>query len=101
MKSIAAITLLAASALLAGSAWGKLPAPSEEAKEKAEGAKATAAFGAKVAGYQLCKSQDRVAQTYREEAKKAGKTVPPATATPACVDPGPMAATAAAPPAKK
>jgi hypothetical protein len=76
-------------ALLAGTALAKLPATSDEAKAKAAEAAAKAAWGDKVAGYQLCKSQDKVAATYIAQARKDGKPVTP-TATPPCTDPGPF-----------
>lgn len=75
-------------------AQAKLPAPTPEAKAKADEAKAKTAWADKVAAYQLCKSMDRVAARYTQEAKAA-------TATPACADPGPYqvaAATAPTPP---
>jgi hypothetical protein len=75
----------------------KLPAPSDEAKAKAAEAKAKADWAGKVAGYKLCLSQESVAQRYRASAQQAGKEVKPATATPACADPGPFAAAPAAP----
>jgi hypothetical protein len=84
----AAVTLLAAGAALA-----KLPPLSDEAKAKAEEAKAKAAWSDKVAAYQLCKASDRVAARTLAEAKKAGKPVGEAVATPACADPGPFAYT--------
>lgn len=79
-------------------AWAKLPAPSDEAKAKAAAAAAKAAHGGKVAGYQLCKSMDRTAEHYYKAAKAAGKAVKPATATPACADPGPFVEAPAATP---
>lgn len=78
-------------------AQAKLPAPTPEAKAKADEAKAKTAWSDKVAAYQLCKSTDRVVARYAQEAKAAGKDVKPATATPACADPGPYQAAAAAP----
>ena len=89
------------SALLAVSAvaQAKLPAPvlDAEAKAKAEVAKAQAAHGTKVEGYKLCLSMDRAAANHRKSVANAK----PATATPACADPGPFVAPAAAPaPAK-
>lgn len=91
-------------ALMAGQALAKLPAPSDEAKVKAAEAAAKAAHGNKVAAYQLCKSMDAVAAGYFAQAKAAGKTVKPPTATPACADPGafvytPQGAAVAAAPA--
>ncbi|UCH16496.1 MAG: hypothetical protein JSW36_12195 [Burkholderiales bacterium] len=90
-----------------GSAAAKLPPPSDEAKAKSADAAAKAAWGGKVANFQLCKSMDRVAARYIAEAKSAGKTVTPVETQP-CVDPGPYteggaapAAPAAPAPAKK
>ena len=79
-------------ALTAGSAMAKLPPVSDEAKAKAAEAAAKTAWSDKVAGYQLCQSQDRVAATYLAQARAAGKSVQPAT-TPACADPGPFSYT--------
>ncbi len=93
-------------ALGAGVAQAKLPPPSEEAKAKAEESKAKAAHGDKVAAYQLCKSQDHVAERYLKDRKAKGAK--PAAST--CQDPGPFqmastapvaAATPAPAPAKK
>lgn len=80
--------------LFAGSALAKLPPPDEPAKAKAAEAAAKAAHGGKVAGFQLCKSMDRVAAAYRAEARKAGREVKPAVETPPCADPGPFVYTA-------
>jgi hypothetical protein len=77
----------------AGAAVAKLPALNDEAKAKAAEAAAKTAWTDKVGAYQLCKSQDRVAAKYMSEAKKAGKDVKPAAATPSCTDPGPFAYT--------
>jgi hypothetical protein len=75
MKTISFILALG----LAGSAWAKLPPPSEEAKAKA-------AQAGKVDAYKLCKSYDKVASHVQKTNKaKMGKPVD----TPACVDPGP------------
>ena len=84
---------LALAGLVAGSAWAKLPPPSDEAKAKAAEAAAKTAHTNKVADFQLCNAMNRVAATYRESAKKAGKEVKPATDTPACADPGPFSYT--------
>ncbi|MDO8300490.1 hypothetical protein [Lacisediminimonas sp.] len=80
---------------VAGSAAAKLPPPSEEAKAKAAAAKDKAGWADKVAGYQLCTAQDRVAARY----KKAAPAKPGSAAAPACQNPGPYVATVAAPPA--
>ena len=66
----------------------KLPAPSEEAQAKAAEAKAKADWSGKVAAYQLCKSQDKVAAGYRAKQKNAPK---PAAGIAPCADPGPFA----------
>lgn len=79
-----------------GLAQAKLPAPSDEAKAAAAAAADKAAWGNKVAGYQLCKAQERVATQVLAQARAAGKTLQP-TATPACADPGPYVAAQAAP----
>jgi hypothetical protein len=77
------------------STWAKLPPPSDEAKAKAAEAAAKAAWQGKVAGFQLCKSMDSAAAAYFAQAKKSGKEVKPAVATPACADPGPFVYTPA------
>jgi hypothetical protein len=97
--------LIAAIALLACTAFAKLPAPvlTDEAKAKAAEAAAKTAHGNKVANFQLCKSMDRTAAHFFKTAKAAGKEAKPATDTGACADPGafvwpaPAAPVAAAP----
>jgi hypothetical protein len=84
-------------ALVAGAAWAKLPAPSDEAKAKAAEGAAKTAHGNKVEAYLLCKSMDRVAEGYHMAAKKQGKETKPAVATPPCADPGPFVYAPAAP----
>jgi hypothetical protein len=72
-------------ATLSATALAKLPAPSDEAKAKAEEAKAKTAHTAKVDGYLLCKSQDKVAAHVQKTNKaKVGKP----ESTPPCADPG-------------
>jgi hypothetical protein len=90
MKRVLILSVLAAAA---GIASAKLPPPSDEAKAKAAEAAAKAAHTAKVDNYKLCQSMDRVAAKYLADAKKGGKDVKPATATPPCADPGPFAYT--------
>jgi hypothetical protein len=90
-------------------AVAKLPAASPEAKAKADEAAAKTAHAGKVGNYQLCKSQDQVADKYRAVARKEGKALGDVVATPACADPGPFvyappaaaSAPAVAEPAKK
>ena len=87
--------------MLAGAATAKLPALSGEAQAKAEEAKQKTAWTDKVAAYQLCKAQDRVAAAYRQ--KKASQpsadaaAPTPASAQVATAAGGPPAANAAAP----
>lgn len=95
--------LFAATALLAATAFAKLPVPvlNDEAKAKAAEAAAKTAHGNKVANFQLCKSIDATAAHYFKSAKAAGKEVKPSADTPPCADPGafvfpPPAAPAAA-----
>lgn len=79
-KVIIASFLMTAAAL----ALAKLPPPSEGAKSSAAEAAAKAAWSGKVAAYQSCKSQDRVAAHYY----KTAKDTKPAQAVPPCADPG-------------
>ena len=76
--------------LVAPLAIAKLPPLSDDAKAKAAEAAAKAAWGNKVADFQLCKSMDKVAAEYQAQAKKAGKAASAPAATPACADPGPF-----------
>jgi len=80
-KALIALILTAASA----AAFAKLPPLNDEAKAKAEEAKAKTAHTGKVDAYLLCKSQDKVAAHVQKTNKaQAGKPV----ATPPCADPG-------------
>ncbi|WP_423454102.1 hypothetical protein [Ottowia sp. VDI28] len=72
-----------------GNAMAKLPPLSDDAKAKAAEAAAKAAWGDKVAGYQLCQAQDRIAAAYLQKVQAAGKSLQPAS-TPPCTDPGPF-----------
>ena len=87
MKNVLIAGLLLGTGALA---LAKLPAPSDEAKAKAAEAAAKTAWTAKVDAYKLCQSQDKVAASYYQSAKAAGKETKPATATPPCADPGPF-----------
>jgi hypothetical protein len=83
---------------LAGSAFAKLPAPSDEAKAKAAEAAAKAAHGGKVEAYLLCKAQDKVAARNNKAAKPPTKDAKTAAApASACVDPGVFVYTPAVP----
>lgn len=66
--------------------FAKLPPPTDEAKAKAAEAKAKTAHGDKVAAFQLCKSQNQVAERYR---KQSGKPAEPGSLG-KCEDPGPF-----------
>jgi len=97
MKKTMMLSLAAVSMTLAFSqvVSAKLPPPTPEAKAAADLAKAKAAHGDKVAAYQLCLAQDKVAKKY----KQTGKDVK-MVETPPCKDPGkfvPPEETAAAP----
>jgi hypothetical protein len=95
---------------LAGPVLAKLPPLSPEAQAKADETKQKTAWSDKVAAYQLCQAQDRVAAAYRKakgaQPKAQAATAPAdtAAATPAasaapaippCQDPGPYVAAAA------
>lgn len=95
------ITLLVSAMALSLSAVAKLPAPSEEAKAKAAEAAAKAAHGNKVAGYQLCKANEKAAAHYFKTAKASGKATAAPVDTPACVNPGAYVPAAAPTPAPK
>lgn len=94
LKHLMALGLLAG---FSAGAMAKLPALSDEAKAKAAETAAKTAWTAKVDGYLLCKSMDKVAASYYKTAKSSGKDTKPATATPPCADPGPFVYTPAAP----
>jgi hypothetical protein len=90
MKLLApSLLLLLGLAALPGQA--KLPPLSPEAQAKADEAKAKTAWTDKVAAYQLCKSMDRVAESYFKRVKAAGPAASapgaPVTTAP-CADPG-------------
>ena len=89
---------------LAGAAGAKLPPVSPEAQAKAEEAKQKTAWSDKVAAFQLCKAQDRVAAAYQQ--KKVGQAAPAAASaaavataagTPAAPAPAAAPAVATAP----
>ena len=88
MKKLLIATMVAG---LSGAAMAKLPPLSDEAKAKAAETAAKSAWSGKVDGYLLCKSLDKVAASYYQTAKLAGKDTKPPTATPPCADPGAFA----------
>ncbi len=83
---------------LAGTAFAKLPALSDEAKTKAADAAAKSAWTDKVGLYEVCQAMDRSAEVYRANAKAAGKEVPAPIAVPPCTSPGLYTAPAVAKP---
>lgn len=89
MRKIIAFTF---GALITTAAFATLPPLSPEAQAAADLAKAKAAYGDKVAAYQLCQAQNRVADRYRVSGTPA-----PA----ACAAPPPFVAPVAAAPAAK
>lgn len=76
-----------------GVALAKLPPPDDAAKAKAAETSAKAAWQAKVDGYLLCKSQDKVAARYKTTAAKPAVQA----GTPAASTPAPTAAPTGAP----
>lgn len=76
--------------------FAKLPPPTDEAKAKADEVKAKTAWSDKVAAFQLCKSQDKVAERYHKENKQAASTKDFKAVK--CEDPGPFAYTPPVPP---
>jgi len=98
MNRIAPVLLALSASLCSPLAWAKLPPPSDEAKAKAAEAAAKTAHADKVAAYQVCRSENKVAAEYFAASKKAGKPTNPPVATPPCVDPGPFMYKPASPP---
>src|SRR5690606_40174079 len=84
MKTYVALLLLS----VAPAAMAQAPADAQ-ARAKEEAA-ARAAWAGKVANFQLCESQDKVAADYFADAKAAGKPIGEPLPTPDCVDPGPF-----------
>lgn len=89
MRKLFAILLTACAA---GAAFAKLPLPSDEAKAKADLAKAKTAWSDKVGAYKLCLVQDRVAAAHRKTKAADATSATPAVA---CQDPGPFVETSA------
>jgi len=75
--------------VFAASGSASLPAPTPEQQAAAALNAAKAAHANKVAAYQLCLSQGKVADQYIKEQKAKGKVYTP-EATPPCVNPGPF-----------
>ncbi|MGH8347921.1 MAG: hypothetical protein ACRES5_15355, partial [Pseudomonas sp.] len=62
MKTFCRIIIGGLALAVLGSAYAKLPPPSEEAKAKAAEAKAKTEHGDKVNAYKVCLTQNRVAE---------------------------------------
>ena len=95
------LTLIAVAAGAAGAAFApdalaKLPPPTEAQQAKAAETRARAAWSDKVAAYQLCRAQDKVATRYLADRKAHGQQVRDPVQTAACADPGPFVAPAIA-----
>jgi hypothetical protein len=97
MKTVLVSSVLT---LACGLVVAKLPPPDDAAKAKAAETAAKTAWQAKVAAFQLCKAQDKVAAAYMKTAKAAPK--PAAAGASAAPDAAaaPAAGTAAAAPAQ-
>ncbi|MEB0141035.1 MULTISPECIES: hypothetical protein [unclassified Undibacterium] len=81
------------SALWCSVSLAALPAPTVEAKAKSDAAKAKTAWSDKLAAYQLCQAQNKVAAAYlKGRETKALPLMPP------CADPGPYQAPVSTPP---
>lgn len=98
VAKFASLLMAVAGSTFAISVAAKLPPLSDDAKTKAAEAAAKAAWGDKVASFQLCKAMNKAAASYQAAMKQGGKTAATAVETPACADPGsyvsPSAATA-------
>jgi hypothetical protein len=98
---VSVVVIAAVTSLTAGAALAKLPPPTDEAKAKSAEAASKSAWSEKVAGYQLCRSMERVAVTYRARAGGTGTAPSAPEQTPACADPGPYVPPQTTPPASK
>ncbi len=94
MSTVSRLTIVLACAFSAQLSVAKLPPPTEEAKAKAAEAAPKTAWSNKVASYQLCQTQDRVAASYRAKRLLNAKETATPIATEACTDPGPYVAAA-------
>jgi len=97
---VSIVAIAVAISFAGGAVLAKLPAQSDEAKAKAAETANKAAWSDKVAAYQLCRSMDKVAVTYRAREGSAGKSASAPEQTPPCADPGPYTAMQTTPPAR-
>ena len=91
MKNQIALSL--ALSLVVPFAAARLPAPTEEVKQKAAETAERSAWSDKVGAYKLCLAMDRTAEAYRRSVKASGKEPPAPAATAPCADPGQFTAT--------
>jgi hypothetical protein len=82
---------------LAALAAAKPPPPTPEQQAAAALTAAKSAHAAKVSAYQLCMTQNKIADAYIREQKAKGKVYTPEP-TPPCVNPGPFVPPPAAAP---
>lgn len=92
MRMITAILMSGVTTL----AFATLPPPTDDAKARAEDAKAKTTWSDKVAAYKTCLAMDRTVDAYRRSLQADGKTAPTPVATPPCTDPGPYGSPVAA-----
>ena len=83
------ITIAACGLAFGSVAMAKLPAPTPEQQQVAALNAAKTAHANKVAAFQLCEAENRVADTFIKQQKAKGNTFTP-EATPPCVNPGPF-----------
>lgn len=98
MMTTKAMRMLLGVVLMAGActaALAKLPPVSADAKAAAAAAAEKSAWSNKVAAYELCQVQDKIAEQYFASARAAGKDVKPPLPTAACASPGAFVAAAA------
>lgn len=98
MRRIAMLIAVAAACAGTQAALAKLPPPTDAQKAKAAETKARAAWADKVAAFQLCKSQDKVAARYFSDMKARAKDAGEPVQSAACTDPGPFVPPAPATP---
>ena len=92
MKRMLMLIALAAGAVGTQGALAKLPPPTDAQQAKSAETKARTAWADKVAAFQLCKSQDRIAARYYGDMKARGNATHDPVQTAACADPGPFVA---------
>lgn len=92
MTRILTLIAVAAGATLSAGALARLPPPGEAQQARAAEARARVAWSDKVAAFQLCRAQDKIATRYYAERHAQGKEVRAAVQGAPCADPGPFVA---------